>query len=525
MGLDFLIQINKLCRRASVMTFLQQQPQSAGETSKIKMLYELLNRKEANEEMITEELYGEGVTPYHPPYRQLKSRLRRIMVDAYLLQMRKEPSYKDYDEAYLHGNANLAVLRMLLLDQAYVVVRDIASNVFENVRKYEIVPLNEGLTDVLASCYLSIFPSKDTFRKYQELNRYYSKATYDLNIVKLYYRESRLRVNMQRQSPLELGEKALEMEPELREIAERYPSISQIQAMVTNMLASGCIQRGEYKEAIEHTQSGLHKLNHCKGVSKRTLVLCCIQITQCAIKLADFNLGKKYIDKARGLVRTSSINALKIADLSVVLGMRTGRYDYAYKAYANTSRNLINRLLTPRHIEYWDILEASINLLIRVGEYTPPKDGPKIRKFRFSKFSNTISKYNRIKDGANVQLLILQCIYLVIEKKYDKLIDRENSLKSYSSRYLHRKENLRNLIFFKLLGMAIRCNLNKPQTIAKSARLLKQLQNADDFIDVNGFEHIPYDKLWEIFISYLPTDRKARAKKVKPSPVLKETSN
>lgn len=519
--MTLLEELDERCLPKWVNKILREKPGEGKEKSLIKKLYNLVHARKYEEAQIAKKLYGANATPSHAPFRTLKTRLRHILVEAFMMQELGYPSYTNYDLAYKNGYRQLSVARLLIINKAFHAAREVAVNAFKNVREYEIIPLNLGLTDIIVSLLLGLFYNEELYLKYSELNRYYNQANYDLGIVSNYYREIRNHMYAKRLSPMEVGVLAGQYVEECTEISSRYRHVSQIQVMLFSTEMTGCMLRGEYRKAINVATRGSNILSKCKGISESSISALAITRVECTIMLSDFKLGEQQISAARKEVQANTINDLALTDLAIQLGLRTGNYEFAYRQYVNVNQYTISRLLTPRHQEHWVILEACINLLIISGELTPQEDWPKLRNFRVAGFANKVLVSTRNKKGENIQILVLQAMLSIIRKKYDVAIERTSALEAYCNRYLKNDENLRNNCFFKLLLITIKSEFNRRAAERKGEATFQRLLSATDKSRLNNMELIPYEKLWEMLLRHLRVT-KADEKAMKKEQILRK---
>lgn len=504
--MSIIYELNQLCTPRSVNKFFK----SSTEDSLIQRLYKLVYSGKLSEDQIVKKLYGKGATTEHAKYKALRTRLRNILLEAFMMQEIRNPAYTTYEEAYQHGYQHLALLRVLSGKRAYKVARDIAVVVFKNVKSYEIIPLNQGLTDILASLHLGVAYNQKLFEYYNELHRYYSQAAFDLNVVSGYYREIRNSIYAQRESPATTGQRAGQYAEICSNIAESYPGVSQLQGMYISMEMTGCILRGEYREAIKVSERGREVLIKCKGVSQTVLSILALERVDCAIKLNDFEMGRQQIESAKLQIAPKSMHELKLVEYAIKLGLRTKNYEFAYREFVALDKSSIKRLLLPRHAEYWVILEAAINLLLVSGEITPDDSWPVLRKFRTRKFINNVPSFGREKRGVNIQILVIQAMYFVILGQYDAMINRTDALNIYCKRYLKNDENRRNDAFFKLLLIVIKVNFRKQQAIERGKYTFGKLKETTDWSKLNNTEIIPYEDLWHILLSHLDGNRRGK---------------
>jgi hypothetical protein len=505
-----LTELDACCFPKWVNKILQGEHKDDQKKSLIRRLYTLIHAKKHSEDEIVKKLYGPKATPSHGSFRTLKTRLRHVLIEAYIMQELGAPSYKTYDLALQNGLRQLEIVRMLVIDQAYNAAKEIAIQAFKYVKKYEIITLNHGLTDIISALHLGLFYDEKRYLYYSDLYRYYSQASYDLSTVTNYYREIRNAMYAQRKSPMEIGEKAAEYTEASSAIRQKYLHVSQILTMITRTEVTGCRLRGDYQKAIDASIRGSNALKKCTGTGKSSIENLAISRVECTIMLNDFELSKKQIYLANKEIQKNSVNHLALSSLAILAGLRTSNYEFAYRQFASISQRQINKLLTPPSQEHWTMLEACINLLIISGEISPKEDWPKISNFRVARFLNEVTTSARNKRGDNIQILIIQALFSILRKKYDDAIDRTAGLEAYCNRYLKDDENIRNSCFFKLLLITIKSGFNRRLAQRKGESTYQLMKAANERSKLNNIELIPYEKLWSILLSHLNVTKSDR---------------
>lgn len=479
-------------------------------TSLTRKLLELVEDPDVSDNDAAKALYGPSANRKLASFKTLKSRLRDIIIVAIQKGKVMELDYSTYNAAYESGFRQLYTIHILLVARAYTAVREIAKSTFHRVKDYEIIPLNLALTNHLAYMNLGVNYSEQRFHEYNDLNRYYSKAAYTLYRLEDRYKLIRDMTYSHRKSFSEVGRLSLKYLEEFKESRKTYLHVSQFQGMVYNLEITGFMYVGKYEEAIQSSKEGEAVLRSCKGVSNAVFNFLLLTRLESILKAEDFDLGRSEIANARTRLPQNSINGIKVVEYAIRLGLRMQEYEYAYLALANLNRRLINRLLTPRHQEYWMIWEAYVNFLVVAGKIQPQEEWPSLPKFKFAKFFNNVPTYSRNKTGMNIPILILQAMYFIVIGKLGLVVDRTEALERYCSRYLKDDENLRHNCFFKLLLTTVQANFHKGATERKAATIYKKMINAKErSIDI---EIVPYEVLWEVVLNHLTVDRRARAK-------------
>ncbi|MBC6994420.1 hypothetical protein H9S92_09610 [Lewinella lacunae] len=475
----------------------------AAEDSKIRKLYDLILEEQKTEEEIVQVLYGKGRLPTLGKYKTLKTRLRHILVQCFLMEQPKEPSYLTYDQAYHFGYQQLAAGRMLAGKGAHNAARKVLLLTLQYVKDYEIIHLNHGLTEMLAGLHLGTAYSEDLFQRYLQLAAYYSEAAYDLDLLNNRYRQVRNSIYSQRSSPMDIGIMAAKFVAECAHLPAKYPNISLLQGIFAILEITSFMQQGLYEKAIEASLRGTAALERCKGASHSTLSMLALSRVECTIKLGDYQRGLEQIELARKTISKNSINELKLTEYAIQLGLRTGNYDLAYLELAQLNRPKLKSLILERHIEYWQILEAYVNVLFLAGKITPQEDWPELPKFKMRKFVNNVPAYSKNKKGMNTQVLITHILFLLVQKEYDEVTERIEALANYCKRYLREDENLRNNCFFKLLSIASQSSFFRQLADQKGRKTLERMQNAKEYASNKDAEIVPYEHLWEIILNQL----------------------
>jgi len=150
--------------------------------------------------------------------------------------------------------------------------------------------------------------------------------------------------------------------------------------------------------------------------------------------------------------------------------------------------------------QHWFLKEAFMQFLIRVKkiDFRTIK-AQKLRPFRLTRFINETPTLTKDKRGYNVSIHIIQMLFLIIDEKYDRLIDKLDSLKQYSFRYLKSEEYTRARTFIKMLLMIPKYDYHTKTILSKTKKLHQKLMDTPmDFSEqAMSIEIIPYEQLWE----------------------------
>lgn len=162
--------------------------------------------------------------------------------------------------------------------------------------------------------------------------------------------------------------------------------------------------------------------------------------------------------------------------------------------------------------EYWTVIEAYIQFQIRMNKIDPSLEtsGRKLRPFSLARFLNDVPKFSKDKRGLNISILIIQFLFLLLDRKYSKLIDRLDAIKQYSYRYLKNDESYRSNLFIKMLLKVAEADFHPiaAERYTKDMHAKLIASNPSVNFQSTEIEVIPYEKLWEIVMELLEKNRK-----------------
>ena len=174
--------------------------------------------------------------------------------------------------------------------------------------------------------------------------------------------------------------------------------------------------------------------------------------------------------------------------------------------------------LPDHYIERFRIIEAYLYYFKEEGmlssEFLPTK-----KKFKLGKFLNEVPKYSKDKSGANVQILIIQALFLIQREDIDESINRIDSLRQYCHKYLRKDHTFRSNCFIKMLVILLKNQFHKEAVERKTKKYLKLLNDhpIEKMRQSIGVEIVPFEFLWGILTKDLKNEFRftpARKKRV-----------
>ncbi len=222
----------------------------------------------------------------------------------------------------------------------------------------------------------------------------------------------------------------------------------------------------------------------------------------------EFDIAASCIDKCLLCVTEGTTAWLKVLELAFVSHLHSADYNLATEKWLKATNNTFFKSF-PVHIqEKWAIYYAFLHFIMICGAYTPnEKQKAKLKKdFCLTTFKNSLVFYEKEKSGMNLNVLLIEILFLMVEKKYDELSDRYEAIQKYLQRYLDDSESRSRIrLIFKMLLLCIKHNFKKGKIQQAAQPFLETLeqQTAELGDEAYELEIIPYETVWALVLGRL----------------------
>ncbi|HQV97955.1 MAG TPA: hypothetical protein PLE29_09840 [Saprospiraceae bacterium] len=226
--------------------------------------------------------------------------------------------------------------------------------------------------------------------------------------------------------------------------------------------------------------------------------------------LKDYSESSKWFEEVFKMVTIGTRNWFNLTGLFFLNLINAREYE---KLYILSYDVLTNKNLKkfPIFEEQWYLREAYLHFLIRMEKIDPQvlKERP-MKPFSLNKFLNSVPFHSKDKSGQNITILVIQILFLILDSKYNKIIDKIDTLTQYTYRYLNKDDTFRSNCFIKMLLQMVKADLHPIRTKTYTETLRKKLENSHLIIDERSaqVEIIPYDFLWDMIIELLEIKNK-----------------
>ncbi len=442
--------------------------------------------------------------PSNTAYQKLKNRLQERLINTLFFIDLTNPNFNDYQRAYYNCYKMATAVRILLARNARHAATSIAEKALDIALQFDLTDVAFSLLRDLRTHYGARKGFKD---KYEEINRTLEEQT-EILLAEIkaekYVTDLAIDFARTKGAKPELVTKARQYNEELEQLSLTIKSF-RFNYMAFLARATMYEIANDYKNLVVACQNALSFFEQKQNIVSIT-ALFSFTLRQLIgyIQLKNYDAAREVAIKCLSFAPEGTNNWFLALNYHILLAFHTGNFQEAYQISQKALHHPKLKNQVEQIVEYWKILEAYIYYLISIKKIVPDENNP-VKKFRINKFVNEVVIYKKDKSGANISVLILQILFLLNEQKYNGIIDRTESLKSYQQRYLRNDETFRSQCFIRMLILMSECSFNKKATIRKTERLLQKLESkpinlAEQSADI---EPIPYEVLWDFVLNAL----------------------
>lgn len=215
------------------------------------------------------------------------------------------------------------------------------------------------------------------------------------------------------------------------------------------------------------------------------------------LALGRLEVAKQIARKASSLVPVGNFNWHIILLKRIVVCLHAGDYQEAYDIFKAHQQK---KYPAQNIKEYWSIIRAYLYFLVRRGKIGAYEK----ERFYLGKFMNEVPIYSKDKSGNNINILIAQILINMQRERYFPIIDKIDSLRSYTNIHIKNPETKRANIFINMILKMEAASFIRIATERKTKNLLERLKALSLKMGQNlAIEIIPYEVLWEEILAML----------------------
>ncbi|MEZ4909384.1 MAG: hypothetical protein R2774_00845 [Saprospiraceae bacterium] len=358
---------------------------------------------------------------------------------------------------------------------------------------------------ILLNLHGFVEPNKVKFEKtIADLDYYLEMYMSELKLKKVYAQISHLYV----MNKGGLNKKQLQIVKELvfdvKDFKEKYKSNFFI-SFVSDLMYFYYQNIGDYENALHVAQSTLDELSVMEIKDKLGMYQCKKNMAICHFFLQNYEESSLYFEEVIEVVTPGTRNWFNATSL-YFLNLINSK---SYPALIELSLKVLSNKNLEKHpyfYEQWKIREAYLHLLIKLKKiHLTNEQNKTLKPFSIHKFINSVYLPSKDKTGQNITIQVLQIMFLLLDNKYGKIMDKIESLTQYTYRYLNNDETFRSNCFIRMLVQMVKADFHPIRTKTYTESLKKKLDHSRLIIDERSaqVEILPYDFLWNNMMEIL----------------------
>ncbi len=483
---------------------------------KLYKLYDgILNGDFKSDGQACRQLYG--TNDLSKGYRNLKSRLEKRALNTIFFIDVNLSSFSDSQKAFYSCYKNLAAVKFLIGRGARKSSMKLAEKTVKQALKYDIHDVSIPLLKDLRVYYGTLVGDQKKLKKYNKLlrklladNRYEERAREMYDTLASHF------VHSKTIKPFHV-KMAKEYSDELEEYLDKT-SYSNFHFYAHLILVLRYEIENDYRNAVQacdRALSYLEKMEHYKISYKFTFLF---KRFTSLIQLKNYEAADENALECLNFVDEGSYNWFLTAQFYIVLLFHSERTQEAFNFYRHVKKiRKKKKVRSDVKEEFWNIIEAFIDYFITVGKIQLPAHKRRPR-FDSATFVKSVPAFTKDKRGMNVTILVLQILFLLNEKNSNEVINRTETLKTYTTRYLRNDENFRSNCFIRMLSKISEANFNQIALKRRTDNSFEDLKSKPLEITSQPVETeiVPFEILWDLVLSSLDSTKPIkRRRKVK----------
>lgn len=479
-----------------------------GDSSSSHSNYQKLYEKISDDTLLTDEegeayfFAGSKNKAYY--FSRLKKQLNERLLSTLFFIDVNQPNFTEYQKAYYSCYRAATATKILLGKYARLPAVKLAEKTLKHAMKFELTDIILLLSKDLRFHYGGITGNRNKYDYYNNLVIQYSALFNAELLAEEYYTQIAINIiNSTATNPeiIALSEKYTE---ELSLLAKKHNSYW-FNLITFNIFSLRYELASDYINSIRVCNEALtffEQKNHIATNNAKFSFL--LKILGAQIYLKRFDEIEVSIDKCLSLIPKGSVNWYLTYNYFMIYLFHSRQFNKAFHIFKKVTTDSSNKSQYKHISEHWRIHEAFIQYFNLIGKINLTEK-KLLQKFRISKFLNEVPTYSKDKRGTNITIIILQILFLLQQKKHGEIIDRMESLQTYTHRYLRQDDTFRSNCFIKMLLCLPAASFHKKAVLRKADKYWKKLQSVpiEKANQSAEMEIVPYEMLWEFVLEEL----------------------
>ena len=473
-------------------------------------LYQYISDQENPTDSEAINLLYRGNLDKHLALNKSKQRLKKKLLNTLLFLDVNLPSYTEYRRAYQECLKSWVTCKILIDKGVKKLAVDEAEKTLHTCLKF-------GFSDLIVLLCLELFLhfgtqeyKKGRFERYLELGKkhqYYLLR--EIEITELYSKFFNFFLKSHGSIPkeaIQFGKEAIErIKPLMKEI----PTFK-FQFTARVLISTYFEVTNDLNRMLIICKESFRIFMDSTKYPRNGVLFFGPKLVVTHLKTKNYAHAEKIANEVLPFYNPGTLNWFYMQIYLILLYFHSGKYNNAVVIFARVINHRNYRSIPHNIREFWIIVEPYVQFLIQSRVVLKSEAVDKLRKFRLYKFLNEVPLYSKDKRGFNISILIAHVLLLLVTKKYDRIIDRVETLNQYCYRYLRKDDTYRSNCFIKMLLQLPKAGFNHLRAERYAENYYKKLLNVPLEISTQPteVELIPYEDLWRMVIDVLRNEQK-----------------
>lgn len=443
-----------------------------------------------------------GTDRSNTAYQKLKSKLRKALMQRLLTLDFQNKNHTNRQRAYNRCNRDWAALKVLWGRSNRKGAVQLTKRLLRQTQHYEFTDLTVDICRHLRLHYSVVERNKQQFTKYSDLFEESARvlawedqaeASY-AEIASLFYSPKTRMEDVNRAA----GEAYRQIEPALQQNDSHRLLLSGSLIHLIHLSSEN-----RYHEVIEACKQTLSRWDNKPYATSKPYQLVQHYLLQAYTKIQEYDEASAAAQNRGVDFQAGSINWYLHNEQLFLLYMHTARYQEALEVYQEVSSHSSFRESKTSIREVWMVFEAYLSFLYKVGLLET--DNEILRDFKLRRFINDTLYLSQQKHRMNIPILVIQLLFLIVDKQYREVTDKIDAIKKYCDRYVKRRDAVRSNSFIKMLLELPNARYHRAAVERKTERYLQRLQGEPirESQQQLTVEVMPYEQVWPVVLKQL----------------------
>ena len=439
-------------------------------------------------------------------FNRFISNFKRRLYNSVLFIDVNQPQFNELQRAYYNCQQRIAVMHTLRGRGTILSPLEIAKQVLPVAQKYEFYEIALSALEVYKSYHAFYTGNEKGYEKYVNLAQSYRNIINAEMIAKeCFQRVQLLSINSSGN-----GKKIHLLSINfLNKLAPYVKAVNSTAFLVNYGLIKvyKFMSINNWKETIAACDESLEKLKSKTSVSKILTNAFLHQKATSLFMLRQYEHANTIVKESINNVKEGTFNWFKGMEVQLCIKFHQKHYAECWNVYKKVTRHAQFKNMSSAVTEPWNIYHAYLSFLNSADKLPlSPREKGEMKKFRMGKFLNEVPIFSKDKRGLNIPILIVQVLFLLLEKKYDALEYRLEVLRKYSSRYLKKNdEHFRTDSLIRALQLLIKGDFECMKVQSLTSSVLTQMSEKPLSIanQTHEIEVVPYERQWQWILEML----------------------